>query len=62
MITDDGCGMNEQLVSQINNGLFDNSKTFHFGVRNIVERVQLLGGTVIYRSEPDYGTQITVEI
>ena len=62
LITDDGCGMNEQLVSQINNGLFDNSKTFHFGVRNIVERVQLLGGTVIYRSEPDYGTQITVEI
>ena len=62
LITDDGCGMNEQLVSQINNGLFDNSKTFHFGVRNIVERVQLLGGTVIYRSEPDYGTQIIVEI
>ena len=62
IITDDGCGMNEQLVNQINNGLFDNSKAFHFGIRNIFERVQLLGGTVIYRSEQDCGTQITVEI
>lgn len=62
IITDDGCGMDEQLVNQINNGLFENSKAFHFGIRNIFERVQLLGGTVIYRSEPDCGTQITVEI
>ena len=62
IITDDGCGMNEQLVNQINNGLFENSKAFHFGIRNIFERVQLLRGTVIYRSEQDCGTQITVEI
>lgn len=62
IITDDGCGMDEQLVNQINNGLFENSKAFHFGIRNIFERVQLLGGTVIYRSEQDCGTQITVEI
>ena len=62
IITDDGCGMDEQFVNQINNGLFENSKAFHFGIRNIFERVQLLGGTVIYRSEPDCGTQITVEI
>ena len=61
-ITDDGCGMEEQLVNQINNGIFDNSKNFHFGIRNIIERVQLLGGSVIYRSELDCGTQITKEI
>lgn len=62
IITDDGCGMSEDMVAQINSGLFEKKESFHFGVRNIVERVQLLGGTVVYRSEPDCGTQITVEI
>lgn len=62
IITDDGCGMSEELVSQINCGVFKNTENSHFGVRNIFERVQLLGGTVVYRSEPDCGTQITVTI
>ncbi len=62
IITDDGCGMSREMVNQINSGLFEKTEKFHFGVRNIVERVQLLGGTVTYRSEPDCGTQITVEI
>ena len=62
IITDDGCGMSREIVNQINSGLFEKTESFHFGVRNIVERVQLLGGTVTYRSEPDCGTQITVEI
>ena len=62
IITDDGCGMSQDMVSQINSGFFEKTESFHFGVRNIVERVQLLGGTVTYRSEPDCGTQITVEI
>lgn len=60
IITDDGKGMSEELVEQINSGVFENTKNCHFGIRNIVERVQLLGGTVAYRSEPNYGTQITV--
>ncbi|MBO4759254.1 MAG: hypothetical protein J5505_04260 [Spirochaetaceae bacterium] len=60
IITDDGQGMNAELVSQINSGVFENTENFHFGVRNIVERVQLLGGTVSYRSEEDCGTQITI--
>lgn len=62
IITDDGCGMSREMVNQINSGLFEKTEKFHFGVRNIVERVQLLGGTVTYRSEPDCGTQITVDI
>ena len=62
IITDDGCGMSEDMVNQINNGRFEKTASFQFGVRNIVERVQLLGGRVTYRSEPDCGTQITVEI
>ncbi len=62
IITDDGCGMSEDMVAQINSGIYEKTENFHFGVRNIVERVQLLGGKVTYRSEPDCGTQITVEI
>ena len=61
IITDDGRGMDTSLVNQINSGIFTNTENLHFGVRNIFERVQLLGGTVTYRSEPDCGTQITVE-
>jgi signal transduction histidine kinase len=60
IISDDGVGMDLETVAQINEGIFTNIKDLHFGVRNIVERVQLLGGTVTYRSEPDCGTQITV--
>ena len=60
IISDDGRGMSREVVEQINNGIFTNIKDFHFGIRNIVERVQLLGGEVTYRSEPDCGTQITV--
>lgn len=62
LITDDGRGMDTSLVNQINSGIFTNTENLHFGVRNIFERVQLLGGTVTYRSEPDCGTQITVTI
>ena len=62
IITDDGCGMSASLVEEINSGVFKSTQSAHFGVRNICERVQLLDGTVAYRSEPDCGTQITVEI
>ena len=62
IITDDGQGMNAELVNQINSGVFENTENFHFGIRNIVERVQLLGGTVSYRSEEDCGTQITITL
>ena len=62
IISDDGVGMDKETVEKINRGIFTNIKNFHFGIRNIVERTQLLGGTVIFNSEPDCGTQITVEV
>ncbi|MBQ4235997.1 MAG: hypothetical protein II716_04080 [Treponema sp.] len=62
IISDDGVGMDKETVEKINRGIFTNIKNFHFGIRNIVERAQLLGGTVIFNSEPDCGTQITVEV
>lgn len=62
IISDDGVGMDKETVEKINRGIFTNIKNFHFGIRNIVERAQLLGGTVVFNSEPDCGTQITVEV
>lgn len=62
IISDDGVGMDKETLEKINRGIFTNIKDFHFGIRNIVERAQLLGGTVVFNSEPDCGTQITVEV
>lgn len=62
IISDDGVGMDKETMEKINRGIFTNIKDFHFGIRNIVERAQLLGGTVVFNSEPDCGTQITVEV
>ena len=62
IISDDGCGIKESLVNKINSGIFEQTEDFHFGIRNIIERVQLLGGSCIYRSEEDCGTQVTVTI
>lgn len=60
IISDDGIGMSEKLLNQINNGIFDKIEKLHFGLRNIVERAQLLGGKVSFRAEEECGTQITV--
>ena len=62
IITDDGAGMSEELVRQINRGFFENVESLHFGLRNIFERVKFLGGTVSCFSEEGYGTRIKVEI
>lgn len=62
IISDDGCGMDEELVKEINSGIFEKSKESHFGVRNICERAKLLNGKVTFSSAPDFGTHITVEV
>lgn len=62
IISDDGCGMDGELVKEINCAIFEKSKESHFGVRNICERAKLLNGKVTFSSAPDFGTQITVEV
>jgi len=62
IISDDGCGMDGELVKEINSAVFEKSKESHFGVRNICERARLLNGKVTFSSAPDFGTQITVEV
>nr|MCR5288897.1 hypothetical protein [Treponema sp.] len=62
IISDDGIGMDEELVKEINSGIFEKTKESHFGIRNICERARLLNGKVTFSSAPDFGTHITVEI
>lgn len=62
IITDDGCGISETLLNQINSGFFENVESMHFGLRNIFERVKFLGGKLAFFSEEGCGTRITVEI
>ena len=62
IITDDGCGMDEKLVNQINSGFFENLEVLHFGLRNIFERTKLLDGKITYFSEENSGTRLSVEI
>lgn len=63
IITDDGCGMDEDLVAQINAGSFEGVEAMHFGLRNIFERAKLLGGKVTYYSMGEgCGTRLSVEI
>ena len=51
IISDDGCGMSENTVEKLNAGVFEKAHSAHFGLSNIFERVQLLGGTVQFHSE-----------
>ena len=62
IITDDGSGMDQTLLDQINSGLFEGVENMHFGLRNIFERTKLLGGKVTYYSGEGVGTRLTVEI
>ena len=62
IVTDDGCGMDEKLLNQINSGFFENVEDMHFGLRNIFERVKFLKGSVAYFSEENAGTRIVLEI
>lgn len=62
IISDDGIGMDSKMVSEINSQTFNISQNLHFGIRNILERVQLLSGSINFRSEEDCGTTILIEI
>ena len=62
IITDDGRGMDPELVARINDASFEQLEGLHFGLRNIFERAKLLGGKVTYVSEEDCGTRLTVEL
>ena len=62
IISDDGKGIGKALLSQINNHTISFAAKNHFGVRNIKERVNLLGGTVHFKSIEGMGTEIFIKL
>lgn len=62
IISDDGKGINHALLSQINNKKISIVSKNHFGIRNIKERTNLLGGTVHFKSIEGMGTEIFIKL
>lgn len=64
-ITDDGCGMEENLVQQLNalsGKITTTDGSEHFGVRGMKERIRLLQGTLVYNSLPGEGTEVLITV
>jgi len=62
MISDDGIGLEENLVKKINSRSISLQRDLHFGIKNILERIQLLDGTIEFRSVEGCGTTTVIEI
>lgn len=62
-ITDNGAGMEQSILEQINSSKVKSNKFNQIGIKNIKERIQMQYGTeygLIYVSEPDQGTVATI--
>lgn len=59
IITDDGIGIDKQILDSIKDQQVITKKN-HFGLKNIIQRVQLLGGKIIFNSNKEFGTEISV--
>lgn len=62
IISDDGDGMDEKLVADINAKNISFYQNLHFGLKNILERILLLNGSIEFRSEESLGTTIVIEM
>lgn len=59
IITDDGIGIDKHILDSIQkHGIITSKK--HFGLKNIIQRVQLLGGEIKFTSSKEFGTEINV--
>ena len=59
IISDDGIGIDKQIIDSIKEQQIITSKN-HFGLKNIIQRVQLLGGEIHFNSDKEFGTEISV--
>lgn len=61
IITDDGVGIDKQILDSIKEEKISVAKN-HFGLKNIIQRVKLLNGKIEITSDKDFGTEISVLI
>ncbi len=61
IVTDDGTGIDSKLLKDINARNDRFYQNLHFGIKNVLERVQLLNGTIEFRSIEELGTTVIME-
>ena len=60
-VTDDGCGMNEELTEKI----YDMKSEVGYGIKNVIKRIQLYygdQGSLSIKSTPQVGTTVEIRI
>lgn len=64
VITDDGIGIDVDLIEKMNNEstFIKKADGNHFGISGMKERVALLNGNIHFNSMPDFGTEIVITI
>ena len=61
-ISDDGKGIDSKLLEQMNSSKITSIKNLHFGLQNIKLRLNEIGGSIKYVSEPGEGTEVEIKI
>jgi len=61
-ISDDGKGLDSKLLEQMNSTKITSIKNLHFGLQNIKLRLNEIGGSIKYLSEPGEGTEVQIKI
>ena len=59
IVTDDGVGIDKAILDSIKEQKIITTK-HHFGLKNIIQRVQLLNGCISFTSDKEFGTEISV--
>lgn len=61
-ISDDGKGIDSKLLEQMNSSKITSIKNLHFGLQNIKLRLNEIGGSIKFVSEPGEGTEVEIKI
>ena len=61
-ISDDGKGIDSKMLEQMNSKKITSIKNLHFGLQNIKLRLNEIGGSIKYVSEPGEGTEVEIRI
>ena len=61
-ISDDGKGIDSKLLEQMNSSKITSIKNLHFGLQNIKLRLNEIGGSIKFLSEPGEGTEVEIKI
>ena len=61
-ISDDGRGIDAKILETMNSKKVTSIKNLHFGLQNIKLRLNEIGGSIKYVSEPGEGTEVEIII